>query len=150
MARKNNSERTTLFIKFGSLYPRIVKIAEQFHLSASGVVRMVVSITLPGYEATPSGDSGCCGSAVSRVLAIDSATTCGWADSSGESGTWNLTPKRDESLSMRPIRFRHKQIGHVLAGSATCNARGHSDPGLCRVRAKPQCGLRLTFSSQRT
>jgi hypothetical protein len=56
MMRKNNSERTTLFIKFGFLYPRIAKIAEQFHLPASGVVRMLVSIALPAYETTPLGD----------------------------------------------------------------------------------------------
>ena len=36
---KHNSESTMLFITFGSLYPRIVKIAEQSHLSASGVVQ---------------------------------------------------------------------------------------------------------------
>ena len=145
---KYKSGSATLFITFGSLYPRIVKIAEQFHLSASGVVRMQVSIALPAYEATPSGDPGCWGSAVPRVLAIDSATKRGWAHSSGESRTWNLTPKRDESLSMRLIRFRHKQIGHVLAASATCDARKHLDTGLCRVRAQAQFGLRLTFSSQ--
>jgi hypothetical protein len=99
-----------------------------------------------------SGDQSSSGSldvrGIPRVLAIDSATKRGWAHSSGESGTWNLTPKRDEPLSRQLIRFRHKQIGHVLAGSATCNARGLADLGLCRVRAEAQCGLRLTFSSQ--
>jgi hypothetical protein len=40
------------------------------------------------------------------------------------------------------------QIEQVLAGSATCDARAHLNLRLRRVHAEPQCGLRLTFSSQ--
>lgn len=42
-----------------------------------------------------------------NILALDVATKCGWAVS-GISGTWNLTPKRDESAGMRLIRFKSK------------------------------------------
>lgn len=43
-----------------------------------------------------------------RILAIDPATNCGWAHSSGVSGTWDLSVRRDESTGMRLIRFRGK------------------------------------------
>ncbi len=41
------------------------------------------------------------------MLALDVATNTGWCTSHG-SGTWNLTPKKDESKGMRLIRFRAK------------------------------------------
>ena len=45
-----------------------------------------------------------------RILAIDPATHCGWAVSNQIYGCWDLTPKRDESMGMRLIRFRSKMI----------------------------------------
>ncbi len=43
-----------------------------------------------------------------RILALDMATSCGWAHSSGISGTWNLSVRKDESSGMRLIRFKAK------------------------------------------
>ena len=48
-----------------------------------------------------------------RILAIDTATHCGWAVSLTVYGVWDLTPKRDESAGMRLIRLRSK-IHEVL------------------------------------
>lgn len=41
-----------------------------------------------------------------RILAIDTATKCGWAHSSGESGTWDLSAKMDESTGIRLLKLR--------------------------------------------
>lgn len=41
------------------------------------------------------------------LLALDIATSTGFCTSTA-SGTWNLTPKKDESKGMRLIRFRAK------------------------------------------
>ena len=35
-----------------------------------------------------------------RILALDTATHCGYAVSRELYGTWNLTPRRDESMGM--------------------------------------------------
>lgn len=43
-----------------------------------------------------------------KILALDPATHCGWAHSMGASGTWDLTPRRDESHGMKLIRLRSK------------------------------------------
>lgn len=43
-----------------------------------------------------------------RILALDPATHCGYAISQDLYGVWDLTPKRDESIGMRLIRFRSK------------------------------------------
>lgn len=43
-----------------------------------------------------------------RILALDPATHCGYAISRELYGVWDLTPKRDESISMRLIRLRSK------------------------------------------
>ncbi len=43
-----------------------------------------------------------------NILACDPASKFGWAHSSGPCGTWDLTPKRDESKGMRLIRLRGK------------------------------------------
>jgi Holliday junction resolvasome RuvABC endonuclease subunit len=40
-----------------------------------------------------------------NLLALDVATHTGWATKTAF-GTWDLTPKRDESTSMRLIRFK--------------------------------------------
>jgi Holliday junction resolvasome RuvABC endonuclease subunit len=42
-----------------------------------------------------------------NILALDVATNCGWCTYTA-SGTWNLTPKKDESKGMRLIRFKAK------------------------------------------
>ncbi len=42
-----------------------------------------------------------------NLLALDVATTTGWCTHT-TSGTWTLTPKKDESKGMRLIRFRAK------------------------------------------
>lgn len=42
-----------------------------------------------------------------NILALDVATHCGWATNTAH-GTWDLTPKRDESGGMRLIRFKSK------------------------------------------
>lgn len=43
-----------------------------------------------------------------NVLALDPATRCGWASSTGASGTWDLSIRRDESAGMRLIRLQGK------------------------------------------
>ena len=43
-----------------------------------------------------------------NILAIDPATTCGWASSDGPSGVWDLSVRPDESKGMRLIRLRSK------------------------------------------
>lgn len=42
-----------------------------------------------------------------NLLSLDIATNTGWCTSTA-SGTWNLTPKKDESKGMRLIRFKAK------------------------------------------
>lgn len=49
-----------------------------------------------------------------QILAIDPATKCGWAHSSGPSGTWDLSIRRDESAGMRLLRLRAK-LREVMA-----------------------------------
>lgn len=48
------------------------------------------------------------GLVVNKILALDTATSCGWAHSCGKSGVWDLSNKADESREMRLIRFRSK------------------------------------------
>ena len=43
-----------------------------------------------------------------NILALDPATKCGWAHSSGPSGTWDLSTRRDESGGMKLIRLVSK------------------------------------------
>lgn len=43
-----------------------------------------------------------------KILALDPATNCGWAHSSGPSGTWDLSVRRDESGGMKLIRLISK------------------------------------------
>lgn len=43
-----------------------------------------------------------------KILALDPATHCGWAHSSGASGTFDLSIRRDESAGMRLIRLKGK------------------------------------------
>lgn len=51
-----------------------------------------------------------------RILAIDPATHCGWAHSSGPSGTWDLSIRRDESSGMRLMRLRGKLAEFAAQG----------------------------------
>ena len=41
-----------------------------------------------------------------RILALDPATYCGFAHSSGISGTWDLSTRTDESVGMRLVKLR--------------------------------------------
>lgn len=41
-----------------------------------------------------------------KILALDLATKCGWAHSVGQSGTWKLAAKMDESVGMRLLYLR--------------------------------------------
>ncbi len=50
-----------------------------------------------------------------RILALDMATKTGWAHSSGASGVWDLSIRKDESSGMRLIRFETK-LREVFAG----------------------------------
>lgn len=43
-----------------------------------------------------------------KILALDPGNKTGWAHSNGLCGTWDLTPKRDESSGMRLIKLRSK------------------------------------------
>ena len=43
-----------------------------------------------------------------KILALDIATHCGWAIDRYIYGVWDLSPKRDESIGMRLVRFRAK------------------------------------------
>jgi len=43
-----------------------------------------------------------------KILALDPATSCGWAHSCGLGGTWDCSIRRDESAGMRLIRLRGK------------------------------------------
>ena len=43
-----------------------------------------------------------------RILALDLATTTGFAHSNGPSGTWDLSIRKDESSGMRLLRFESK------------------------------------------
>lgn len=42
-----------------------------------------------------------------KILALDVATKTGWCHAE-ESGTWDLSPKRDESKGMRLVKFKAK------------------------------------------
>ena len=45
---------------------------------------------------------------IPKILALDPATSCGWAHSCGHSGVWDLSIRKDESSGMRLIRFEGK------------------------------------------
>lgn len=78
------------------------------------------------------------------ILAIDPATKCGWAHSSGISGVWDLSIRRDESAGMRLIRLRSKLEAIQKAGKPHLiifEAARHSAPkmqGALCVAAKIQ------------
>src|SRR5690348_3817744 len=68
-----------------------------------------------------------------NVLALDPATNCGWAHSSGPAGTWDLSIRRDESRDMRLIRLRGK-LEEVRNGPGidliVFEAARHAAPGM--------------------
>lgn len=87
-----------------------------------------------------------------RILAIDPATHCGFAigGRSGveASGTWDLSPKRDESKGMRLVRFRSKldaAVGNtapaIVVFEAARAAGGHA--GALVVQSEIQGVLKL-------
>lgn len=43
-----------------------------------------------------------------NILAIDQASNCGWAITSGLYGVWDFNTRKDESLGMKWLRFRAK------------------------------------------
>lgn len=68
-----------------------------------------------------------------NILALDPATKCGWAHSSGPSGTWDLSIRRDESGGMRLVRFVGK-LEEVKANLGidlvVFEAARHAAPGM--------------------
>ncbi len=53
------------------------------------------------------------------ILALDFGATTGWAHSWGQSGTWNLKIREDESSGMRLLRFEAKLRELVEATTTT-------------------------------
>jgi Holliday junction resolvasome RuvABC endonuclease subunit len=45
-----------------------------------------------------------------NILALDQATSCGWAHSDSSSGVWNLSVRKDESTGMRLLRLKSKLV----------------------------------------
>lgn len=67
------------------------------------------------------------------ILALDVATKTGWAHSSGASGCWDLSVRRDESSGMRLIRFRSKLLEiwqSVGMRLVVFEAARHAAPGM--------------------
>lgn len=88
-----------------------------------------------------------------NILALDPATHCGWAHSSGPSGTWDLSVRRDESGGMRFIRLLGK-LGEVRKNCGVdllvYEAARHAAPkmqGALVVQAQIQ-GVILTWCEQ--
>ena len=84
-----------------------------------------------------------------NILALDPATTTGWAHSSGVSGVWDLSVRRDESRGMRLIRLNkklseiHESVGiDLLAFEAARNA-GPKMQGALVVQAELQGIIKL-------
>jgi Holliday junction resolvasome RuvABC endonuclease subunit len=82
-----------------------------------------------------------------KILALDPATNTGFAHSGGISGTWDLSPRRDESRSMRLIRFKGK-LNEVLAAEGIDlvvfeAARHAASNGALVVQAEIQGVLKL-------
>lgn len=90
-----------------------------------------------------------------NVLALDPATTTGWAHSSGASGVWDFSIRRDESRGMRLIRFNKKlheiyeSVGiDLLAYEAARNA-GPKMQGALVVQSELQGVLKLFCEKKR-
>lgn len=68
-----------------------------------------------------------------KILAIDPGARCGWAHSSGASGVWDLSIRRDESGGMRLIRLRGKLAeiqAFVGLDVIVFEAARHAAPGM--------------------
>lgn len=68
-----------------------------------------------------------------RILALDLATKTGWAHSSGHSGTWDLSIRRDESGGMRLLRLTAKLVellGWPGIDVVVFEAARHAAPGM--------------------
>lgn len=84
-----------------------------------------------------------------QILALDVASNCGFAHSSGDSGTWKLSPKAGESKGLRLVRFRsklkellsQKQIDVVVFEGAISFGRAHANGML--VQSEMQGVLKL-------
>jgi Holliday junction resolvasome RuvABC endonuclease subunit len=90
-----------------------------------------------------------------KILALDPATHCGFAHSDGASGTWDLTPRRDESAGMRLLRLRGKlnellkTVGiDVLAFEAARN-QGPKMQGALVVQAELQSVIKVFCEDNR-
>jgi Holliday junction resolvasome RuvABC endonuclease subunit len=66
-----------------------------------------------------------------NIFALDPATNCGWAHSSGSSGTWDLSIRRDESGGMKLMRLVSKLSevnGCAAIGLVVFEAARHAMP----------------------
>jgi len=81
-----------------------------------------------------------------NILALDPATKCGWAHSSGASGTWDLSVRRDESGGMRLLRLRSKLMNTVPLDLVVFEAARNAGPkmqGALVVQASLQAIITL-------
>jgi len=81
-----------------------------------------------------------------NILALDPATKCGWAHSSGASGTWDLSVRRDESGGMRLLRLRSKLMSTVPLDLVVFEAARNAGPkmqGALVVQASLQAIITL-------
>lgn len=81
-----------------------------------------------------------------KILAIDPATKCGWAHTDGQSGTWNLSVRKDESSGMRLVRLQSKlneikSLGLDLLVFEAARSLQHGDA--IRVAAEIQGVLKI-------
>lgn len=89
------------------------------------------------------------------ILAIDPATKCGFAHSSGASGTWDLSVRRDESAGMRLIRLEGKLNEIQNAGALNLcvfEAARHAAPkmqGALVVQSEFQAVIKLWCEKQK-
>ncbi len=80
------------------------------------------------------------GPKILRILAIDPATQCGWAHSSGASGVWDLSVRKDESSGMRLIRFEGKLM--EILDSAGVDVIAFETPSVARGPKANMDGLK--------
>jgi Holliday junction resolvasome RuvABC endonuclease subunit len=84
-----------------------------------------------------------------KILALDPATSCGWAHSDGFSGTWDLSVRRDESGGMRLIRLTSKldevddTIGVDLVAFEAARHGAPNMQGALVVHAELQATIKL-------
>lgn len=78
------------------------------NISNSNEWKQIVTIDAIGKPSSKTQPIPLTGLMPVKILALDTATHCGYAISRELYGTWNLTPRRDESIGMRLIKFRSK------------------------------------------